>query len=37
MGLIMYAEIACERLLIRTDGWITIKLETCMYLAEPLN
>ena len=23
-GLIMYAKIACERILIRTDRWITI-------------
>ena len=32
-GLIMYAKIAHDRVIIRTDGWITIKLKTCMYLA----
>ena len=32
-GLIMYAKIACDCIIIRTDGWITIKLKTCMYLA----
>ena len=33
MGLIMYAKIACDCIIIRTDGWITIKLKTCMCLA----
>ena len=37
MGLIMYAKIACDRIVIRTDRQITIKLKTCMYLAEPMN
>ena len=36
MGLIMYAKIACERI-VNTGGWITIKLRTCMYLAEQMK
>ena len=31
MGLIMYAKLACERI-VNTDGWITIELRT-----EPMN
>ena len=27
VGLIMYSKIACDRIIIRTDGRITIKLE----------
>ena len=37
MGLIMFAKIARDRIIIRTDGQITIKLKTRMYLAEPMN
>ena len=37
MGLIIYAKIACDRIIIRTNGRITIKLKTCMYLAKPMN
>ena len=36
-GLIMYAKIACDHIIIRTDGQITMKLRTCMYLAEAMN
>ena len=35
-GLIMYAKIACDHI-IKTDGQITMKLRTCMYLAEAIN
>ena len=37
MGVIMYAKIICDRIIIRADGWINIKLKTCMYLAELAN
>ena len=33
MGLIMYAKIACDCIIIKIDGWISITLKTCMYLA----
>ena len=36
-GLIMYAKIAYDHIIIRTDGQITIKFKTCIYLAEPMN
>ena len=37
MGLIKSAKIACDRIIIRTDKQIIIKLKTCTYLAEPMN
>ena len=37
MRLIMYAKIACDRIIIRTDWWIPAKLRSFMYLAEPMN
>ena len=37
MRLIMYAKIAFDRIIIRTDWWIPAKLRSCMYLAEPMN
>ena len=36
-GLIMYGKITYDHIIIRTDGQITIKLKTCIYLAEPIN
>ena len=36
-GFIMYAKIACERIIIGTDRQSTIKLKTGMYLAEPMS
>ena len=38
-GLIMYAKIhvACDHIIIRTDRQITMKLRTCMFLAEAVN
>ena len=38
MRLIMYAKIACDRIIIiRTDWWIPARLRLFMYLAEPMN
>ena len=34
---VMYSKIAGDHIIIRTYGQITVKLKTCMYLAEPMN
>ena len=37
MRFIMYAKIACDRIIIRTDRWIPAKLRSFMDLAVPMN
>ena len=37
LRLIVYAKIACDRVISRTDGWIPARLRSCMYLEELMN
>ena len=36
-GLIMYAKIACDRVISRTDKWNSAKPGPCMYFAEEMS